>query len=131
MQDKPLTERQLSTLFKTAWKHRGKVESEPEHAYVSKTANWFARMVTLEAELARQAKANRLTVNQRIAFALQDDKTKLDWSKREWAEHLRCSESAVQKTEMWAAMMRMREQSRLEHGKTMTDIVYHDDAGLE
>jgi hypothetical protein len=53
------------------------------------------------------------TVNQRMAEILLRDQECVGWSRYKWAQHLGCSESAIQQTETWENIMRLRDATKL------------------
>jgi len=80
-----------------------------------------ARRMNSDAELRKQScrleslekrPAKKLTVNERMMLELPKDARRVGWSKREWAEHLKCSDSAVVGAPFWGTIMSLREQQK-------------------
>ena len=60
----------------------------------------------------KKQRGPRKNINGRMAAALADDQTKLNWSARTWAEFLGCAESTVKGAKMWCTIQKMRAGER-------------------
>ncbi len=61
---------------------------------------------------ATATKEPHVSANARMIDTLHKKPESKDWSKRQWADHLHCSPSAVQKAPAWKAIMKGREENK-------------------
>lgn len=76
--------------------------------------NLESELSSMFVDAARKKKrpAKKLTVNERLTLELSKDQQRIEWSKRAWATHLKCSETAVHKSPQWRTILLLRERER-------------------
>lgn len=67
-----------------------------------------------ESETIRQSGGRKGgTVNERMAAELVRNPGCIGWTRKDWAQKLNCKESAVQSTDTWSTIRRMRDAEKL------------------
>lgn len=112
-----LTQRQLALrlnrMFIDAAKARPAEDGEPP-TKPGKVATLVSQALVAKEELKRSGNLDRLTVNQQMVIELEKDSGRIGWSKREWADHLQCSPSAIQKARFWRVIVDLRSKNKSE-----------------
>ena len=65
----------------------------------------------------QKKKSKPATVNQRMAVAVQSHPDRIQWTARQWAEHLDCSKTAVTDTDTWKRTIRTFRQLEAANSK--------------